>query len=78
MRTVIVALATVLVAAGLVVALGATRDRRRRWRRARPFVGGERAAPEPVLVPTATVVSVYLGWLLVAAGALTAAALWWA
>jgi hypothetical protein len=70
-----IAVAATLAVLGLALALGATRDRRRRWRHARPFAGDERAAPEPALVPNTRVYLVYLGWLLVAAGALTAATL---
>jgi hypothetical protein len=68
--------AAILAATGAVIATAATRDRRARWRRARPFAGDERAAPEPALVPGSTVYLVYLGWTLVVAGAVTAAAVW--
>lgn len=57
-----------LVAAGVRVALPAMHDRRARWRAARPFAGGERAAPEPALVPPRVVMTVYLGWTIAVAG----------
>lgn len=62
-----VSVAVVLGAALVVVATAA---RRRRWHAAEPYAGDERAAPEPALVPPSTVYSVYLGWLLLAAGVL--------
>lgn len=61
-------IAASLVLVGLAIAVAATRDRRRRWRDASPHVGGERAAPEPVIVPNRVVYLVYLGWAFVAAG----------
>lgn len=64
-------LGAALMALGVVIVLVATLDRRRRWREARPFAGDERAAPEPALVPNPVVYLAYLGWLLIAAGALT-------
>ncbi|MFP3900738.1 MAG: hypothetical protein ACLFXM_07765 [Acidimicrobiia bacterium] len=60
-----IVIAVVLGAAGALLAVTATRERRQRWRDAQPFAGGERAAPEPVLVPPRTVLAVYLGWFLV-------------
>lgn len=58
-----------MIGLGTVAIVAATRDRRRRWADARPFAGDERAAPEPALVPNLVVLVVYLGWLLIAAGA---------
>jgi hypothetical protein len=65
------AVALVLLGAALVVV--ATSARRSRWRAAQPFAGDERAAPEDALVPRSAVYAVYLGWLLVGAGALVLA-----
>lgn len=62
-------IAVLLCAGGVYLAVAATRQRRQRWREARPFAGGERAAPEPALVPQRLVLAVYLGWVLVAVAA---------
>lgn len=72
MQVVGLVVGALLIVVGAMVGVGATRRRRRRWREAWPFAGGERAAPEPVLVPPSTVFLVYTGWLLVTAGAATA------
>lgn len=60
--------AALLLVTGLVLAVGATRVRRRRWRGADPFTGDERGAPEPALVHPAIVQLVYLGWVLFLSG----------
>lgn len=62
-----------LIVVGAAVSAIATLDRRRRWRRAEPFAGDERAAPEPALVPNTTVYVVYVGWLLIAIGGVAGA-----
>lgn len=64
------AVAVALLGSGLPLLAAATYDRRRRWRQAEPFVGDERGAPEPVLVPNGVVYLVYLGGGLAAAGLL--------
>jgi uncharacterized membrane protein HdeD (DUF308 family) len=70
----ILVVAVVLIAAGISLGVGATRQRRRRWRDAQPFAGGERAAPEPAVVPSTIIYLVYVGWLLVIAGTAAAVA----
>jgi hypothetical protein len=60
------ATASLLIGVGLVVV--GTMERRRLWRRAEPFAGGDRAAPEPVIVPARVLYAIYLGVALIMVG----------
>lgn len=69
-------IAVALIVLGVAIAVRATIERRRRWRDAAPFAGGERSTPEPAIVPNSVVYLVYLAWLLVGVGAVVLAVTW--